>query len=249
MTQQKAAERRQQEAQQAAPQYAPQPQTTRQPPKVLPKPPRVPGPPQLRLGPHKHATPATEPTPSLDEGDYANFPLKPVPEEYPDTDTGIYANLPPRNFPYENLPPRGSPQSGGKLNSQGLLPPTPPPRERGKNRMENIPGPPVEQTPGELPRPPTWLLQPSSGRPVTVGPLSPPPPSPQGRAGAPAGVPPSYDLFVGSQNVIGLNEQNFDSFIAPKELAMVMFYDPSNPNSHQPKEHFKKVSVHHNYIL
>ncbi|BFZ13965.1 hypothetical protein BsWGS_17004 [Bradybaena similaris] len=210
------------------PQYVPDLETTEQPKQFGQRAPRVPGPPQLRLGPHKHATPATQQPPELEDDVYVNLPLR---GQEINPDTGVYENLPP--IPprtYENLPPRALGRNA-QPNSQGIFPPSPPSRARNKE------GPPLQADGSRivLPSPPTWLRQPDQLPPTVILP-SPPPLSPEQSADL------AVDAFVGSQNVIGLNEQNFDYFIAPKQLAMVMYYDPSNPNSLQPKEHFKKAA-------
>ncbi|BFZ25551.1 hypothetical protein BsWGS_28590 [Bradybaena similaris] len=50
------------------------------------------------------------------------------------------------------------------------------------------------------------------------------------------------DPFVGSKTVIGLTSHNFSDFVPEKDIALVMFYDPTDAMCEWSKKHFLKAA-------
>ncbi|KAK3779326.1 hypothetical protein RRG08_031617 [Elysia crispata] len=51
-----------------------------------------------------------------------------------------------------------------------------------------------------------------------------------------------FDPFIGSRSVEGLDNGNYSNVLQEKELTMVMFYDPNDPQCEWSKKHFLKAA-------
>ncbi|CAG5125601.1 unnamed protein product [Candidula unifasciata] len=53
---------------------------------------------------------------------------------------------------------------------------------------------------------------------------------------------PRTDPFIGSRLVLGLTSHNINDFLPEKDIALVMFYDPNDPQCEWSKKHFLKAA-------
>ncbi|KAK3749756.1 hypothetical protein RRG08_046261 [Elysia crispata] len=51
-----------------------------------------------------------------------------------------------------------------------------------------------------------------------------------------------YDKFIGTRQVMTLDEQTFQDYLTDQNVALVMFYNPQDPESQRTKPHFVKAA-------
>ncbi|GFO48192.1 protein disulfide-isomerase a5 [Plakobranchus ocellatus] len=51
-----------------------------------------------------------------------------------------------------------------------------------------------------------------------------------------------YDKFIGTRAIMTLDEQSFQDYLSDQSIALVMFYNPRDPESQRSKPHFVKAA-------